>query len=168
MFKKTSVYDLQQNVFQEIGKNWVLITAKKPDGSINTMTAGWGAAGILWGKEAITVYIRESRYTKEFVDAQDYFTLSLFDGYRQPLSLLGTKSGRDGDKIQEAGLHTVNLEGQPGFAESKCIFVCRKIYQADIRPEDMPADVRAKYYADADYHTMYVGEILACWTPAGE
>ncbi|MDO5434815.1 MAG: flavin reductase [Clostridia bacterium] len=163
MFIKTSVYDLKQNVFTEINKNWMLITAAKPDGSINTMTASWGAMGEIWNREAVTVYIRQSRYTKEFVDAQDLFTVSLFEGHKKELGYLGTASGRDGDKIAAAGLHPVMLEGQPGFEESKCVLVCRKIYQDDIRMEDMPEDVRAKFYADGDFHTMYIGEIIACY-----
>lgn len=163
MFIKTNVYELKQNVFQEINKNWMLITAKKPDGTINTMTASWGAMGEIWNKEAVTVYIRQSRFTKEFVDVQDYFTLSLFDGHRQELTLLGRKSGRDGDKIAEADFHPVELEGQPGFEESKCVLVCKKMYQDDIRLEDLAPELREKWYADGDYHTMYIAEIVACY-----
>lgn len=163
MFKKISVYDLKQNVFQEINKNWILITAKKPTGEINTMTASWGAMGEIWNREAVTVYIRQSRYTKEFVDAQDYFTISLFDGHRAELSVLGQKSGRDCDKISEVGFHPVELDGQPGFEESKCVLICRKIYQNDMLPHDLPKDVCTQYYADNDYHTQYIGEIVACY-----
>ena len=163
MFRKTTVYNLKQNVFREINQNWMLITAKKPDGSINTMTASWGAMGEIWNTEAVTVYIRQSRFTKEFVDAQDYFTVSLFDGYKAQLGLLGSRSGRDGDKIAEAGFHPVDLDGQPGFEESKCVLVCRKLYRDDIRLEDMPEDIRGKWYADGDYHTMYIGGIVSCY-----
>ena len=163
MFEKTSVYDLDFNVFEEINKNWMLITAKKPDGAVNTMTASWGAMGELWGKEAATVYIRQSRFTKEFVDAQEYFTLSLFDGYKKELGLLGTKSGRDGDKIAEAGFTVVDLDGQPGFDQAKCVLVCKKAYQADIPMDSMSADIVERWYGDGDYHTMYIGEIVACY-----
>lgn len=163
MFIKKSVYDLPYNVFQEINKNWMLITAKKPDGTVNTMTASWGAMGEIWGREAATVYIRQSRYTKEFVDAQEYFTLSLFDGYKKELGVLGSKSGRDGDKIAEVGFEVVDLEGQPGFKQSKCVLVCKKMYEMDLPTEGMPADVAEKMYADGDIHTMYIGEIVACY-----
>ena len=166
MFKKATVYDLKFNVFEEISKNWMLITAQKPDGTINTMTASWGAMGELWNTETVTVYIRQSRYTKEFVDAQDYFTISLFDGDKAGLGVLGSLSGRDGDKIAKAGFHPIALGGQPAFEESKCVLVCKKIYQADIRLEDMPTDVRNKMYADGDFHTMYIGEIVDCYEKA--
>lgn len=167
MFVKADCCELTQNVFQEISKNWMLISAKDPEGKVNTMTASWGAMGELWGKETVTVYIRQSRYTKEFVDAQDYFTVSLFDGCKKELGLLGKKSGRDGDKIAEAGMHLTFVEDQPTFEESKCVFVCRKIYQDDIKLEDLSEQVREQWYKDGDFHTMYVGEILGCYVNEG-
>lgn len=163
MFKKVDVYDLNQNVFQEIGKNWTLISAKNPEGKVNTMTASWGAMGVLWGKETVTVYIRQSRYTKTFVDAQEYFTVSLFDGHKKELGVLGTKSGRDTDKIGEVGFDIEMVEGQPAFKQSKCVFLCKKLYQDDIPMEAMAEDIREKWYGDGDYHTMYIGEIVGCY-----
>lgn len=166
MFKKTDIHDLEQNVFKEIGKNWMLISAKNPEGKVNTMTASWGAMGMLWGKDTITVYIRQSRYTKEFVDSQEYFTVSLFDGHKKELGLLGSKSGRDGDKIAEAGFTLEMIDGEPAFQESKCVFICRKMYQDDIPMDAMPEDVKERWYGDGDFHTMYIGEIIGCYINA--
>lgn len=163
MFKKTSVYDLKYNVFEEINKNWMLITAKNPEGKVNTMTASWGMMGEIWGKEAVTVYIRQSRYTKEYVDSQDYFTVSLFDGYKKELGVLGSKSGRDGDKIAEVGFTIEEVEGQPAFTQSKAVLVCKKLYQDDIAIGDMKSDIREAMYQDGDQHTMYIAEIVACY-----
>lgn len=163
MFRKTTVYDLPYNVFQEINKNWMLISAKNPGGKVNTMTASWGMMGEIWGKEAVTVYIRQTRYTKEFVDSQDYFTISLFDGYKPELGVLGTKSGRDGDKIGEVNFTVEDIDGQPGFSESKCLLICKKMYQDDIRLQDMQKEVCERFYGDGDWHTMYIGEIVACY-----
>lgn len=163
MFRKISVYDLTYNVFNEINKNWMLITAKKPDGSVNTMTASWGMMGEIWGREAVAVYIRQSRFTKEFVDAQDFFTISLFEGHKKELGILGSKSGRDGDKIAEAGFTVEEVEDQPAFKESKCVLICKKMYQDDIRLEDMSKTVKDVFYKDNDYHTMYIAEVIACY-----
>lgn len=163
MFIKKDVHELQQNVFTEIGKNWMLISAENAEGKVNTMTASWGAMGVLWGKEAVTVYIRQSRYTKEFVDAQEYFTVSLFDGHKKELGVLGSVSGRDRDKIAEVGFTVEKVEGQPAFTQSKCVLICKKMYSADIPLESMSADVREKWYGDGDYHTMYIGEIVGCY-----
>ena len=107
MFEKVNIQDLKFNPFDEISNHWVLISAKK-DGVVNTMTASWGQLGHLWGKNVMTVYIRPQRYTKEFVDAGDYFTVTLFDGYKKELGVLGSKSGRDGDKIAEVSFDMVS------------------------------------------------------------
>lgn len=166
MFKKTSVYDLPFNVFEEINKNWMLITAKNPDGKVNTMTASWGMMGEIWGKEAVTVYIRQSRYTKEFVDSQEYFTLSLFDGYKEELGVLGSKSGRDGDKISEVGFSIEEVDNQPTFSQCKAVLVCKKMYQDDIAIKDMKEDIVKAMYQDGDQHTMYIAEIVGCYVNA--
>ena len=83
------------------------------------MTASWGQLGHLWGKNVMTVYIRPQRYTKEFVDAGDYFTVTLFDGYKKELGVLGSKSGRDGDKIAEVSFDIEEVENQPTFKQGK-------------------------------------------------
>lgn len=162
MFEKVDLYDLDLNPFQEINKNWTLISAKKGN-QTNTMTASWGAWGEIWGMEAITVYIRQSRYTKEFVDGQDFFTVSLFDGHKKELGVLGRKSGRDGDKIAEVGFHLTEVEGQPTFEEATYAFVCKKMYEADMPIADLPKEAVASYYPDDDYHTMYIAEIVAAY-----
>ena len=166
MFQKVNTHEYQFNAFNEIGDNWTLISAPKGD-RVNTMTASWGGLGVLWGRDVATVYIRQTRYTKEFVDGQDHFTLSLFDGYRKELALLGTKSGRDGDKIAEVGFHVEEVEGQPAFAESKAVMICKKLYQDDIPLDKIPADIVEKFYDDGDYHTMYIGEITALYVNEG-
>ncbi len=166
MFKKVNVYDLKLNPFQEIGNNWTLISAQK-DGTANTMTASWGGWGILWGKEVITVYIRQSRYTKEFVDGQDYFTVSLFEGHKDALGILGSRSGRDGDKIAEAGFHLTTVEGLPAFEENRYVFLCKKLYALDMPLSTLPDQVEKDFYKTGDFHTMYVGEIVACYEREG-
>ena len=134
MFEKVNIQDLKFNPFDEISNHWVLISAKK-DGVVNTMTASWGQLGHLWGKNVMTVYIRPQRYTKEFVDAGDYFTVTLFDGYKKELGVLGSKSGRDGDKIAEVSFDIEEVENQPTFKQGKMVFVCKKIYSDMIDPK---------------------------------
>ena len=69
-FKEIKAEDLQFNPFTRIGSDWMLITAGD-EKKFNTMTASWGGAGVFWGKNVVTCYIRPQRYTKEFVDAND-------------------------------------------------------------------------------------------------
>ena len=89
--------------------------------------------------------------------------MSLFDGYKKELGILGSKSGRDGDKIGEAGFTLEMIEDQPAFQQSKCVFICKKLYQDDIPMDAMPEDVRERWYADGNYHTMYIAQIVGCY-----
>ena len=149
--------------FEAIGKQWTLITAEK-DGVINTMTASWAGIGVLWSKNVVTVYIRPQRYTREFVEANDYFTVTLFDGYQKELSVLGTKSGRDGDKIKEVGFHAVTVGGQPTFAEGKTAIVCKKLYRGRFTPENfVETGIVGSCYPTEDFHYFYVGEIVGMY-----
>ncbi len=108
-----------------IGDEWMLVTAQK-EGVVNTMTASWGGVGVLWGKNVATIYIRPQRYTKEFIDAGEMFTLSFFGGgYKKEMGHIGSVSGRDEDKIKTVGFHVETVEGQPAFAESSLVLVCK-------------------------------------------
>ena len=70
--------ELEGSVFTRIGSNWMLVTAENA-GRVNTMTASLGGFGVIWGKKAAYIFIRPQRYTKEFLDASDTFSLSFFD-----------------------------------------------------------------------------------------
>lgn len=113
MFEKIEPKALDQNVFSLIGDQWMLITAGTKE-ECNTMTASWGGLGVLWGKPVATVYIRPQRYTLEFVEREDTFTLCFFgEAYRKALALCGSKSGRDVDKVKECGFTVATAEGAP-------------------------------------------------------
>lgn len=161
-WKKISVKDLTQNVFQMIGDEWMLVTAEK-DGKVNTMTASWGALGIMWGKTVATAYLRPQRYTKEFVDASETFTLSFFGGaQKKAMGLLGSVSGRDeADKIEKSGLHVTKIDGHPTFEEASLVLVCRKLYVQEMKPECfLHQEEIEKWYPDSDFHWMYMAEIM--------
>ena len=86
-----------------------------------------GAMGVMWGKNAVTVYIRPQRYTKEFVDREETFTISVLgEDYRKALNYCGTVSGKGIDKITEAGLTPYFVDGTAGIQEADMIMVCKK------------------------------------------
>jgi len=154
---------IQDNVFKLVGTDWMLITAGTRD-SFNTMTGGWGGFGVLWGKKACFCVIRPHRYTYEFMEKADHFTLSFFEEkYRGALELCGSKSGRDMDKVGAAGLTAV--EGTSGaiyFAEARLVLECRKIYYHDLDPDHFLDPQIHENYPAKDYHRMYIGEIVKC------
>ena len=160
-FQRVRPEDLTDNVFTLIGKDWMLVTAARPDGSLNTMTASWGGVGILWGKPVAFVFIRPQRYTKEFIDQSQHLSLCFLpEGYRKQLNYLGTVSGRDEDKIAQAGLMPAQEDGIPYFKEAKLALLCRKLYAQPMQPDCfLDPDLDGRWYADKDYHTVYVVEI---------
>lgn len=160
-FKEVKIEELSFNPFTKIGKEWMLITAGNEE-KCNTMTASWGGVGVMWGKNAVTAYIRPQRYTKEFVDREEAFTISFYDEkYRKALNLCGTVSGRDADKISQAGLTPYFVDGVPAFEEANMIMVCRKMYQGDILPENfIEEELDGRWYPQKDYHAVYIAEVL--------
>ena len=130
--KQIEINEFSENPFKLIGSDWMLITAKKGD-KTNMMTASWGGVGILWNKPVATIYVRPQRYTKEFIDNEEYFSLCVLpEEYRQILNYCGTKSGRDEDKIAETKLTIDESEKAPIFKESRLVLICKKLYAQDL------------------------------------
>lgn len=164
MFQKIEIKDLQINPFVSIGKEWMLITAGD-EKKVNTMTASWGGVGVLWNENVVSAYIRPQRYTKKFVDEQQSFSLSFFNGnYKKELGVLGRVSGKDSDKIKDVGFHVTYLDGVPTFEEASLVFIVEKIYE-DVLKTDCFIDksLDEKNYPNQDYHTIYIAKIKAVY-----
>ncbi len=158
-FKEIRPEELNSSVFHDIGTKWMLVSAKKPDGSVNTMTASWGALGVLWNKNVFICFVRPQRYTHEFTEASDSISIAFFgEEYRDALKLCGTKSGRDMDKIKEAGLSVFLNGNNVGFNEAERIIYGKKLYAGKIDPKCFISEDIDKHYKD-DYHTVYICEI---------
>jgi flavin reductase (DIM6/NTAB) family NADH-FMN oxidoreductase RutF len=148
------------DIFSAFDKKWALLTAGNKD-SFNTMTISWGALGTIWGKPTATVYVRTSRYTHEFMDKYDHFTVSFYpEAYRKTLGVLGSKSGREMDKMHDSGLTPIAAGESVSFSEAECTLVCRKMYMQSLDPARMPEDVAQALYAKDAPHDMYLGEVL--------
>jgi len=155
--KEINPNQIKDNIFKLIGKDWLLITAGTID-KFNTMTAGWGAMGILWGKEVCFVFVRPSRYTYQFMEKSEYFTLCFFEEkYRDILNYCGSHSGKNTDKIKNTGLKPVSTDlKNVYFAQSRLVLECKKIYFQDINPEYFLDKNIEKNYSTQDYHRIYV------------
>lgn len=148
------------NAFEIYDKDWALLTAGSA-GKFNTMTISWGGLGTLWSKPVVTVYVKPIRYTHEFMEESDYFTVSFFkEQYRRALMLLGSRSGRDGDKVAAAGLTALPVGESVTFKEARVTLLCKKIYRQDMDVSAMPQDVIADYYEEEAPHTVYIGEVV--------
>jgi flavin reductase (DIM6/NTAB) family NADH-FMN oxidoreductase RutF len=162
-FKVIQPEDIAENTFKLIGEDWMLVTAGTLE-KYNTMTASWGGLGVLWNKNVCFCFIRPSRYTYEFMEESETFTLSFFEEeYREALKICGSKSGREINKAQVTGLTPFEeLPGMVSFNEAKLIIECKKIFFLDVIPENFLTPEIQKNYSDGDYHRMYIGEISRC------
>jgi flavin reductase (DIM6/NTAB) family NADH-FMN oxidoreductase RutF len=162
--KTIEIIDFMPKIFNLWDKQWLLLTSGDFEKQhFNTMTVSWGYFGIMWDKPVAVVVVRPTRFTYEFMEKYNTFTLSSFEkSFKKDLNILGSKSGRDGDKIAETRLTVVpsTLVAAPTFKEAELIVECRKIYSDDFKPENFLDKSFLKNYPKKDYHRMYFGEVL--------
>jgi len=160
-FTEMKAGELNINPFTSFNKQWALLTAEK-DGKINTMTISWGGVGILWNKEVATAYVRPQRYTKEFIDGSETFSISFFtEEYKEKLTYCGRTSGRDEDKIAKTGLTVAHNDCIPYFEEAEKVLLVKKLFVTEMKEENfIDKNLVPANYANNDFHSIYIGEIL--------
>lgn len=178
-FQHIAPGEVPGNVFQKIGKDWMLVSAEAVAGEPNLMTASWGGMGILWNKPVAFVFLRPSRYTTELVEATGRLSLSFFPGETDPLPgtipeeklraafrYCGSHSGReldaDGNRINKftaAGVSLGYSDGVPFAADASTVLICRVLYRDTVDPEGLLDPELLKNYPDEDFHNVYVCEI---------
>lgn len=152
---------LEINPFTKIANEWALLTTGTK-ANANTMTVSWGGVGVLWGKNVVYLFIRESRYTKELIDQGEFFSLSFFEEtYRPALNFCGSHSGRDCNKWEESGLTPAFRHGIPYPDEANLVMICNKLAVVPITEDTfLDPSIKKKWYSDGDMHTMYIAEII--------
>lgn len=146
------------------GQGMLLTSGDFNTAHFNAMTVGWGSLGVMWGLPFVQVVVRPVRYTFQFIEKYDTFTVCAFsETYAPALHLLGNKSGRDGDKISESGLTPIpSLKvAAPGYEQAALILECKKLFWEDMDKEKFLDPRLEKKYPSKDYHRMYYGEILS-------
>lgn len=164
---KINIEDWQIKPHHLWHEQWLLLTsgdfAKQ---SFNMMTVGWGSFGTMWSKPFALIAVRQHRYTFQFTEDYDSFTLSAFPiQFHKTLNILGTKSGREMDKIHQSGLTPIASHNitSPGFDEAELIVECKKIYWRDLDPEHFLTRQIHLMYQQKDYHRIYYGEIVGVY-----
>ncbi len=167
-FKEIAIQDLKQNAPKLIGKDWMLICGGMKD-NYNMMTASWGGLGELWSKPVAFIFIRPSRYTYDYIEGNDFFSLNFFTRkgkvprkYKKLMNWMGSHSGKDINKMDNENLTSLEDGGIPTtyFEESSIVILCKKIYYQDLVPEQFLDNSIEENYNGKDYHRMFVGEIL--------
>ena len=156
--KEIMAKEIKDNIIKLIADEWMLVTAGDETG-YNMMTASWGGMGEMWGKGVAVTVIRPQRYTYEFIEKSDLFTLSFYGDKKNIHTICGKKSGRDVNKTAEAGLTPVYVDGTVTFDEARLTIICKKLYASDLKEDGFIDKSCLKWY-DNDFHRMYVGEIV--------
>lgn len=163
--QKIDPKELDGNVIKMFDEDWMVVSAGNKD-SMNLMTLSWGGLGELWNKPVATVYVAPQRFTYHFLDNEEYYTICHFDStYHEKLTYLGTKSGRDEDKVKGSGLTVKYTElGNPIYEEADLVIECRKIYHDNFRRDRLQPE-QLDWYEDrqVDPHGLFIGEIVNMW-----
>lgn len=152
--------EFNTDIFAQFNNKWALLSAGSME-KHNTMTISWGGMGTLWGKPVVTVYVKPVRYTYNFMNDNDYFTVSFYpDQYKKALALMGKVSGRDVDKDRESGLTVRDLEKAVTYREAEVTLLCKKIYFQDLDRANMPEKAVEMFYKIEEPHRMFIGEVV--------
>jgi flavin reductase (DIM6/NTAB) family NADH-FMN oxidoreductase RutF len=158
-------YDLIINPHHLFDRQTLLLAAGNySNGDFNEMTIGWGGIGTMWNKPFVEVVVRPTRFTYGFMEDYEDFTVSAFPSeFKRALSHLGTRSGRDGNKLAETDLSAISSQKvkSPSFEQAELTIECRTIYSADFDPTRFIDPTIEKNYPKKDYHRVYYGEIVA-------
>lgn len=158
-------------VFELFDKQWALVTAGSP-AHFNGCTLSWGCMGTLWNRPVVTVFLHPARYTREFLLANGSFTVCFFpDSCKKALGIMGSRSGRDGDKLSEAGLTPIAVGDSVAYREASRTFLCRKLYQHQFSKNDLAPEIRDYYQSypkayppdengEWQPHWVFVGEVV--------
>ncbi|MBQ2973616.1 MAG: flavin reductase [Clostridia bacterium] len=158
--KEINIREIKKSPVELISDGWGLVTAGD-EKNFNTMTVSWGAIGEIWGKDAAFIFIRPQRYTYEFLEKNDIFTITFYgEEMMDALRICGSKSGRDINKAEVCGLTPVFTDGGVTFEQAEYTLVCRKMASQFIDPAGFEDTSIENNYANKDYHKVYIGEIL--------
>jgi flavin reductase (DIM6/NTAB) family NADH-FMN oxidoreductase RutF len=160
---KVNEFEVVPAVMRQIQEGAFLTVAAK--GHTNVMTIGWGLVGILWRRPVLMVAVRNSRHTFGLIEEAESFTVSVpTTDLKKELEFCGTVSGGSVDKLKECRLAIRNAQAVsapvldiPGYH-----YECRRLYKNALDPMLMDQTLE-EFYPKKDYHTLYFGEIVACY-----
>jgi flavin reductase (DIM6/NTAB) family NADH-FMN oxidoreductase RutF len=169
LFKEISPEEMSDNVFTLVGKVFPVITAGKED-HYNSLTASGGGLGLLFKKPTTWCILRADRYTLEMIQKEQTYTMSYFPNeYKEQILFLGSKSGRDSEKMKEVDLTSIRIpSGDMSFEEARLIVVCKLTQITTPDPDDFYSQEAKDYineaYKEANHYRKYVfGEITHVW-----
>ena len=162
-YKEVDPEEMVVKPFCNFHKDWALLTSGNEE-KCNSMTISWGNLGTYMSKPMCGVYVRQERFTKEFMDKCDYFTVCNFpESYRDKLKYMGNNSGRNGDKYKATGLTPIKVGNAMALKEANIIYICKKMFHGPLEVKNIEECENKKKYYDLqdplDFHSMYLGEV---------
>lgn len=158
MFREIKATDIGENIIDMISREWMLITAGNKSG-YNMMTASWGFMGEMWGNHSALIMVRPTRYTMDFINKSDYFSLSFYGDNKEIHKVCGNMSGRDVDKTALTGLTPCFCEKAPYFCEARLVIICKKQYVGELTDANFTDKEPLQKWYDGDLHYAVIGKI---------
>lgn len=162
------------NVFTLVGRDFFAVTAGKEE-HYNSMVGSGGGLGLLFRKPTTWCIARSDRYTLELLKKEQTYTLTFFPNEQQNRMLfLGSKSGRDSEKMKEVQLTGIQTPaGNMSFAEAKLIIECKLTQITTPNVDDFYSQEDRDNISEAneDEHTerqFVFGEITSVWVKKDE
>lgn len=154
-------------VIERLSKEGVFLNSAFEDKK-NTMTIGWGSIGVIWGRPVFIVAVRYSRHSYELINKSGVFTVSIprENELKKELAFCGSKSGRDLDKFEECRLTPVKGRSvdAPIIEECETHYECRVVYKQAMEPALIDEKIDARFYSNNNFHVIFYGEIVDCYT----
>jgi len=138
----------------------------KAAGALNTMTVGWATLGFIWQKPIMMVAVRPTRHTFSIIEKAQDFTVTIPSAdMSKAIAFCGTKSGRDVDKFKMCNLEIANSRNviSPIIKVPGIHYECKIIYKSAMNHVHLDKEYDKSLYPQKDYHTLYFGEIVACY-----
>ncbi len=162
--KKLNYMSIADEAMRKIKKG-AFLTVKAAD-MLNTMTIGWATFGFIWQKPVMMVAVRPTRHTFGIMEKAQDFTVTIPSGdLSKAIAFCGSKSGRDVDKIKMCHLETADGQtvASPIIKTQGIHYECRIVYKSAMNPTHLDKTIDESLYPRKDYHTLYFGEIVACY-----
>ena len=168
-FKEIAPEQMRDNIFTLVGKDFMVITAGN-EGHHNSMIGSGGGLGVLFKKPTTWCILQTTRYTLELIQKEQAYTMSYFaDEYRGPMLFLGSKSGRDSEKMKEVELTSVRTPcGNMAYKEARLVIECKLTEITTPNPDDFCTQeakdyIREAYKDPAEVRKYVFGEITHVW-----
>jgi flavin reductase (DIM6/NTAB) family NADH-FMN oxidoreductase RutF len=149
------------STLERLTQDGLLLASTRRDGRSNAMTIGWATIGIIWGLPVMVVLVRPSRYTYQFIEESQVFTVNVPSArMRDFVDLCGTKSGRDVDKLAQVATSEGQKVRSVTIDDCPLVYECQVVHWNDVQPDALAAEVSARAYRRGDFHRLYYGQIL--------